>query len=175
MTVSSSMTDTTHKSPSKLKRDQLRMTEFNLRKLQETFQNEIKKRTSTIFRLEVEISKLKFELSKQKPKLSESDQPWNPTTRDCFEAKYIPTTAVNISYFQYLWYPILTVQKTTVNSSVPTSMVFRGTIYCLELCVTNCLVWVSSIEKFICVTLVDDDDHSVRAQKVSEKTGSLKV
>ena len=70
MTVSSSMTDTTHKSPSKLKRDQLRMTEFNLRKLQETFQNEIKKRTSTIFRLEVEISKLKFELSKQKPKLS---------------------------------------------------------------------------------------------------------
>ena len=33
------MTDTTHKSPSKLKRDQLRMTEFNLRKLQETFQS----------------------------------------------------------------------------------------------------------------------------------------
>ena len=46
------------------------MTEFNLRKLKETFASEIKKRTSTIFRLEVEISKLKFDLSKHKPKLS---------------------------------------------------------------------------------------------------------
>ena len=70
MTVSSSMTNTSHKSPSKLKRNQLRMTEFNLRKLKETFASEIKKRTSTIFRLEVEISKLKFDLSKHKPKLS---------------------------------------------------------------------------------------------------------
>ena len=41
------------------------MTEFNLRKMKETFATEIKKKTSTIFRLEVEISKLKFDLSKQ--------------------------------------------------------------------------------------------------------------
>ena len=46
------------------------MSEFNLRKLKETFAAEIKKKTSTIFKLEVEISKLKFSLAKQKPKLS---------------------------------------------------------------------------------------------------------
>ena len=45
------------------------MSEFNLRKLKETFAAEIKKKTSTIFKLEVEISKLKFSLAKQKPKL----------------------------------------------------------------------------------------------------------
>ena len=64
------MTEIRRKSPSILKRDQLRMSEFNLRKLKETFAAEIKKKTSTIFKLEVEISKLKFSLAKQKPKLS---------------------------------------------------------------------------------------------------------
>ena len=60
------------------------------------------------------------------------------------------------------------------NSSVSTFMVKGSSIHCLELCVTISLVWVSSIEKFICVTLVDDDDHSVRTHKESEETGSLK-
>ena len=64
------MTDITGKSPSTLKRDQLRMTQFNMRKLKESYLIEIKKRADTIFKLEVEISNLKFKLFKHKPRLS---------------------------------------------------------------------------------------------------------
>ena len=64
------MNDTKVKSPSTLKRDQLRMTEFNLRKLKENYAFEIQKKTSTIFKLEVDISNLKFKLFKRRPKLS---------------------------------------------------------------------------------------------------------
>ena len=64
------MTDITGKSPSTLKRDQLRMTQFNMTKLKESYLMEIKKRADTIFKLEVEISNLKFKLFKLKPRLS---------------------------------------------------------------------------------------------------------
>ena len=64
------MTDTKVKSPSTLKRDQLRMAEFNLRKLKENYAIEIQKKTSTIFKLEVDISNLKFKLFKHRPRLT---------------------------------------------------------------------------------------------------------
>ena len=48
------MTDTTSKSPSTLKRDQLRMNEFNMKKLKDFYAIEIKKKANTIFKLEVE-------------------------------------------------------------------------------------------------------------------------
>ena len=64
------MTDTTGKSPSTLKRDQLRMTEFNMRKFKESYAIEMRKKANTIFKLEVEISNLKFKLFKSKPRLS---------------------------------------------------------------------------------------------------------
>ena len=68
------------KSPSMLKRDQLRMCHYNLRKMKEiifdlemkkgALENESKKKTNKIFKLEVEISSLKFKSFKTKPKLS---------------------------------------------------------------------------------------------------------
>ena len=64
------MTDTSGKSPSTLKRDQLRMTEFNMRKFKESYAIEMRKKANTIFKLEVEISNLKFKLFKSKPRLS---------------------------------------------------------------------------------------------------------
>ena len=68
------------KSPSRQKRDQSRIRNFNFRKMQEmicalemkiqTLDQELKKKTSTIFKLEVEKSDLKFKMFKSRPKLS---------------------------------------------------------------------------------------------------------
>ena len=46
------------------------MKEFNMKKLKESCAIEMKKRANTIYKLEVEISNLKFRLFKQKPRLS---------------------------------------------------------------------------------------------------------
>ena len=68
------------KSPSRQKRDQLRIRKFNYRKMQEficalemkiqTLDQELKKKTSTIFKLEVEKSDIKFKMFKSRAKLS---------------------------------------------------------------------------------------------------------
>ena len=65
------------KSPSRQKRDQLRIRKFNYRKMQEficalemkiqTLDQELKKKTNTIFKLEVENQ---FKMFKSSPKLS---------------------------------------------------------------------------------------------------------
>ena len=65
-----SMTDRKCKSPSRLKRDQLRIKDFNGRKMKESLEIELKKKTRTILKLEVEISNLKFKMFKPRPKLS---------------------------------------------------------------------------------------------------------
>ena len=58
------------KSPSRLKRDKLRIMAFNVRKMKENLERELKKKTRTILKLEVEISNLKFKMSKPRPKLT---------------------------------------------------------------------------------------------------------
>ena len=64
------MTDSKCKSASRLKRDKLRIKEFNARKMKETLETELKKKTRMILKLEVEISNLKFKMLKPRPKLS---------------------------------------------------------------------------------------------------------
>ena len=62
-------TDTKCKSPSTLKRDRLRIKELNVRKWKEALETELKKKTRTILKLEVEISNLKFKMWKPRSKL----------------------------------------------------------------------------------------------------------
>ena len=59
-----------------------------MKKLKESYAIEIKKRANTIFKLEVEISNLKFRLFKQKPRLSmkKSCQLWHTRRKELFEA-----------------------------------------------------------------------------------------
>ena len=64
------MTDSKCKSPSRLKRDKLRIKEFNFRKMKETLETELTKKTRKLLKLEVEISNLKFKMFKARPKLS---------------------------------------------------------------------------------------------------------
>merc|ERR1719431_2546969 len=64
------MTDSNCKSPSRLKRDKLRIKEYNSRKMKEILEAELTKKTRIILKLEVEISNLKFKMFKARPKLS---------------------------------------------------------------------------------------------------------
>ena len=65
------------KSPSRIKRDMLRLKAFNTKKKEEELlnhiselENKLRIKSSTIFKLEVQISNLKFKLLKPKKKLS---------------------------------------------------------------------------------------------------------
>ena len=79
-TVANTVIDTTvmsPKSPSSKRRDAFRMTQFNLKKKEDAveermkdMQQNLERKNSLIFKLELDISKLKFSSVKSKPQLA---------------------------------------------------------------------------------------------------------